>query len=199
MHCRMLLKRIECSVHYKAGDKFLLFWMSADTKGWWCFCLQLKPTHPQECSFAETPPEWMLIPWFFDSLWKPQPLPEGTVSWVPPLGCFSMSLLHFGLFHGHTLNLVLPATLHCWHSKWWTSFVMLTSQIPYISISLVIPWGMPCWSPVKSSGSCPSSSSSAPTWNLLLVKFHRSEGFFLPVLQTHINSSILFQFLPSIL
>jgi len=40
----------------------------------------------------------------------------------------------------------------------------------------------------RAFGSRPFSVSAPPAWKLLLVKVHESESFFLPVLQTPVNS-----------
>lgn len=141
----MLLKRIKCSVHYKARDKFLLFWMSAETETW-CHVMFLPSAEahtPTGVQFGWDPSR--VNRWFHDSLTVSGKLSSSQKVLYPEYQeCWVISADHSCTL-GSSMDIhsipVLPAALHCWHSKRCTSFVLLTSQIPCIRICLVIPWG----------------------------------------------------------
>lgn len=151
----------------------------------WCFCIHTKRTDPREGGFAETP---------LESLWEPQLLPEGAAAPASVRSFPSTSLLYFGLCHGCPLNLSITYKIALLTSKAMHQFspAYLTDLLSKYLLSHSLrsyPPGLRSNPTFKAwaFGSCPFSIST-PTWKLLLVKVHESEGFFLPVLQTPVNS-----------
>lgn len=152
----------------------------------WCFYIHLRRTDPWEHSFAETP---------LDSLWEPQLLPEGAAARASVLSFLSTSLPYLGLCHGCPLNLSITYKIALLTFKVMHQFspAYLTDLLPKYLLSRSLrsyPAGVlsnPTFK-VRAFGSRPFSISAPPTCKLLLVKVHESEGFFLPVLQTPVNS-----------
>lgn len=162
--------------------------MAVDAEDW-ChamFLPSLEAHGAAEGCFAETPLGQSL---------QPQLLPEGAAATASALSFLSPSLPYVGLCHRCLLNLSITykialltfKAMHQFSPAYLTDLLskyLLSHSLRSYPAALL---SNPTFKE-RSFGSRPFSVSAPPTWKLLLVKVHESEGFFLPVLQTPINS-----------